>query len=92
MTTLEANNRQHILGVTGSFLARDGVSIGTNITNQHFITGSVLSTGSFTQNGYAILTQVSRSLNFADDAAAATGGVPLGGLYRNGNIIQIRLV
>jgi len=89
---LEANNRRHVLGVTGSFLASDGASIGTNIRNQHFITGSVLSTGSFAQNGHMVLTQVSRSLNFADDAAAATGGVPLGGLYRNGNAIQIRLV
>jgi len=42
-------------------------------------------------SGYIILTEVSESLNFADDGAAATGGVPLGGLYRNGNFIQIRL-
>jgi hypothetical protein len=28
---------------------------------------------------------------FANDAAAATGGVPVGGLYRIGNAIQIRL-
>jgi hypothetical protein len=31
-------------------------------------------------------------LNFADDAAAAIGGVPLGGLYRNGNFIIIRII
>lgn len=29
---------------------------------------------------------------YAKDTAAAAGGVPLGGLYRNGNVIQIRLV
>jgi hypothetical protein len=40
----------------------------------------------------AILARVSSSLNFANDTAAAAGGVPLGGLYRNGNVIQIRLV
>jgi hypothetical protein len=40
---------------------------------------------------YAILASVSMSLNFVDDAAAAAGGVPLGGLYRNGNFILIRL-
>jgi uncharacterized delta-60 repeat protein len=39
-----------------------------------------------------ILSEVSSSLNFANDTAAAAGGVPLGGLYRNGNAIQIRLV
>ena len=43
------------------------------------------------QNGYVILSQVSQSLNFSDDAAAAIGGVPLGGLYRNGNFIAIRI-
>jgi len=42
-------------------------------------------------SGYVVLTQVSQSLNFVDDAAAAAGGVPLGGLYRNGNFIMIRL-
>jgi hypothetical protein len=41
--------------------------------------------------GYVVLTQVSQSLNYADDAAAAAGGVPLGGLYRNGNFIAIRI-
>ena len=40
----------------------------------------------------AILARVSSSLNFVNDTAAAAGGVPLGGLYRNGNAIQIRLV
>ena len=43
-------------------------------------------------NGYVILQQVSQSLNFVDDTAAAAGGVPLGGLYRNGNFIVIRIV
>ena len=42
-------------------------------------------------NSYVVLTQVSQSLNFVDDAAAEAGGVPLGGIYRNGNFILIRL-
>jgi hypothetical protein len=42
-------------------------------------------------NGYIVLTQVSQSLNFADDEAAAASGIPLGGLYRNGNFIAIRI-
>ena len=42
-------------------------------------------------NGYVVLQQVSQSLNFVDDTAAAAGGVPLGGLYRNGNFIAIRI-
>jgi hypothetical protein len=56
------------------------------------VTGSFLVTGSANINGFTVLPQVSASLNFANDTAAASGGVPLGGLYRNGNAIQIRLV
>jgi hypothetical protein len=67
------------------------------------LTGSLNITGSLNffsgseqpvqiQNGVLILSQVSASLNFANDAAAAAGGVPLGGLYRNGNAISIRIV
>jgi hypothetical protein len=42
-------------------------------------------------NGFIILSDVANNLNFADDTEAANGGVPVGGLYRNGNIIQIRI-
>ena len=44
------------------------------------------------ESGYVVLSQVSSSLNFIDDAAAAAGGVPKGGLYRNGNSILIRII
>ena len=30
--------------------------------------------------------------NYANDSAAATGGVPVGGVYRNSNVLQIRIV
>jgi cytoskeletal protein CcmA (bactofilin family) len=63
------------------FYATGGLATLTSITTT--------STASF--NGFVILSQVSASLNFVDDTAAATGGVPLGGLYRNGNAIMIRL-
>jgi hypothetical protein len=62
------------------------------------VTGSFNVTGSLNidndvkiENGFTILTSVSQSLNFADDAAAAAGGIPLGGLYRNGNFVAIRI-
>lgn len=29
--------------------------------------------------------------NYADDAAAAVGGVAIGGLYRNGSVLMIRV-
>ena len=66
------------------------------ITSSRSITSSYSSTSSLAQglhvtNGYVILKNVSSSLNFVDDVAAAAGGVPLGGLYRNGNFILIRI-
>lgn len=54
-----ANGREHALTVSGSMLARDGVSLGTNIANSHIITGSVNMTGSFTLNGANLATLVS---------------------------------
>ena len=65
------------------------------------VTGSLLTSGSFTltntgstamtvKDGHIILTEV-LTTTYANDTAAATGGVPVGGLYRNGNFVQIRL-
>ena len=66
-------------------------SASLDVSGSMLVTGSLAMSGSFTQVGYKILTTVSQSLNYADDTAAAAGGVPLGGLYRNGNFILIRL-
>jgi hypothetical protein len=44
-----------------------------------------------TTNGFTILSEVSSSLNFANDSEAQAGNVPLGGLYRSGSHILIRL-
>jgi hypothetical protein len=51
------------------------------------VTGSLDVSG----NGYVILSKVSASYNYADDSAAASGGVPLGGLYHTSGTIKIRL-
>ena len=48
--------------------------------------------GSLAASSFVILSQVSQSLNFANDTAAQAGGVPLGGLYRSGSFMLIRLV
>ena len=55
------------------------------------VSGSTAFTGSVAMSSFTTLASVSSSLNFADDTAAAAGGVPLGGLYRNGNFVMIRL-
>ena len=89
-------------GITGSLMATNGV-VSSSQQIQNYNTFAVTASNNthygentFTNkvthtNGYLLLTQVSQSLNFVDDAAAAAGGVPLGGLYRNGNFIVIRI-
>ena len=79
-------------GVTRRLHMEGFVVSGSN--NIAEISGSLNVSGSShtIQSGYVILQQVSQSLNFVDDTAAAAGGVPLGGLYRNGNFIVIRIV
>jgi hypothetical protein len=68
----------------------------TSVTASHALSG----TGSFAGNlsgtltttaGYITLTNVSESLHYNTDAAAGVGGVPLGGLYRSGSLIKIRM-
>lgn len=97
---------QSIALATGSNIFGDELTDLHQFTGSLSITGSIVgdlsasgtitgNSGSFdgglTSNGFVILSQVSESLNFQDDTEAATGGVPLGGLYRNGNFIAIRL-
>jgi len=61
-------------------------------TGSAIIEGGITVTGPVDHSlGTFVLTSVSESYNFTDDAAAANGGVPLGGLYRNGNDIKIRI-
>ena len=76
--------------------SRSGLLVISSSVNNDLITGSWAlnsNTSSYINplNQIVILTQVSSSLQFTDDIAAAAGGVPLGGLYRNGNFILIRL-
>jgi len=69
---------------TGTYLVMNnsGETTTYKVTKEHLV-GNV--------NSYVVLSQVSGSLDFINDAAAASGGVPLGGLYRNGNFVMIRL-
>jgi hypothetical protein len=46
------------------------------------LSGSLILTGSATSVG---------GLNFVDDTAAASGGVPVGGMYHNAGAVRIRL-
>lgn len=45
----------------------------------------------FREDGIAVLSKYA-SLNYADDTAAAAGGVPLGGVYQNAGALRVRIV
>jgi hypothetical protein len=81
---------------TGGLFTGGTVSGATNFTGG--LTANTISTSGVTMNndltvgtGFTILTKLS-ILNAVDDTAAAALGVPLYGLYRNSNAVQIRLV
>jgi hypothetical protein len=98
---IDTNNSElHFAGATaGKAVANfSGINGAPNATTASYAltatSASFASTASYLnpiQSSYVILSQVSASLNYADDTAAAAGGVPLGGLYRNGNFILIRI-
>jgi hypothetical protein len=68
------------------------------VQNSIFVLGNGTSSGS-TSNAievtkaasHIVLPALQASASYADDTAAGLGGVPIGGLYRNGNVVQIRL-
>ena len=63
----------------------------TNVSASAYSDSLLVSSGNIDQtSGMTILANL-YTLNAANDAAAALLGVPLYGLYRNGNIIQIRM-
>ena len=82
-----------------------GATIESDTTNEGPITlavtsGSVyigddpllgLTTMTITNSGHVILPFVSSSFNYANDAAAALGNVPLGGVYHTSGSLKIRL-
>lgn len=62
-------------------------------TSQYEIHGvnSASDTVLLTITGAGIFTLTQGLQNFANDAAAAGGGIPVNGLYRNGSVVQIRV-
>ena len=78
-----------LTGISGDGFPYNGAAVisGSLLVSQSSATGTAMTI----QNGHVILAQVSASLEFDSDTAAAAGGVPLGGLYRTGNLIAIRI-
>jgi hypothetical protein len=76
------------LQITGSL----SVSGSHSITGPQTINGSLTVSGSFAISGSDINLPMLLQNSYANDAAAAAAGIALGGLYRNGTFIQIRIV
>jgi hypothetical protein len=90
----------HFIGVasSGVFMASDTTNedgIQLKMTSGSIDIGEDLGLGLTTMiirnSGHIILPFVSSSFNYADDAAAATGNVPLGGVYHTSGSLKIRL-
>jgi hypothetical protein len=78
------------LGNQRLFISSSGLAI---FSNNLYTSGSMITSGSLTvQRSTAILSQVSQSFNFTNDAEASGSGIPLGGLYHTSGTIKIRLV
>jgi hypothetical protein len=90
-------NSTHTLTTAGGLFVSGTSTVYSNIDYLFKVIGAggsgIMNINNIVQvsGSHTILPQVSSSLNFADDTAAAAGGVPLGGLYRNGNVISIRI-
>jgi hypothetical protein len=77
------------ISLTGS---RVGIEKGTGSLNAVLdVNGSAIITGSLTVTTITTFPLVSSSYDFANDASASLGGIPLGGLYHTSGVIRIRL-
>jgi|LULV01.1.fsa_nt_gb hypothetical protein len=79
------SSSQSDASISSSYAVSSSHTLSGNGSFQGSLTGSLLGTS------YIVLSQVSESLHYATDAAAGLGGVPLGGLYRSGSLIKIRM-
>ena len=66
------------------------IVFGTGFSNTGRRNSIEIQAGNNTQSGL-LFKALQTSSSYADDAAAAAGGVELGELYRNGNVVQIRM-
>ena len=76
------------LSITGS---RVGIQKSGSLNATLDVNGSAIITGSLTVTTITSFPLVSSSYEFANDASASLGGIPLGGLYHTSGVIRIRL-
>jgi hypothetical protein len=76
------------LSITGS---RIGIRKSGSLNATLDVNGSAIITGSLTVTNITTFPLVSSSYEFANDASASLGGIPLGSLYHTSGVIRIRL-
>ena len=93
--TLAASGQRWSLGATG--VAESGSNAGSDFfvnawddSGNLLFAGPVLSIARAT--GRISMLALQASASYANDAAAAAGGVAVGQLYRNGSVVQVRVV
>ena len=101
VVTINTRVSQSVIAFPNLTTTANGLG-GTGLTTSGslFVTGALLVSGSQTYSGSAnFLGRVIASgsgnsvlgSNYADDTAAAAGGIPIGGMYHNAGAIRIRL-
>lgn len=78
--------------IIGAFSVKFTVSANANLTLPLAGTVATLAGAETFSNKTLAAPSVSGLGNYANDAAAAAGGVPVGGIYRTVNALQVRLV
>jgi hypothetical protein len=101
VATLNATRTQLTASFPNILIGANGLGGAGLITSGNlFVTGAFSVSGSQTYSGSAnFLGRVVASgsgnsvlgSNYADDTAAAAGGIPIGGMYHNAGAIRIRL-
>ena len=76
------------LAITGS---RIGIQKSGSLNATLDVNGSAIITGSLTVTNITTFPLISSSYEFANDASASLGGIPLGSLYHTSGVIRIRL-
>jgi hypothetical protein len=101
ITTLNNRVSQSVIAFPNLLAGANGAGGGLITSGNLFVTGTLSVSGSQTYSGSAnFLGRVIASgsgnsvlgSNYADDTAAAAGGVPIGGIYHNAGAIRIRIV
>jgi hypothetical protein len=92
LLTVSGANGQTPLKSSGSvFLCLDSPTF----ANGFDLSGATVTGSAFKSTGFSVdgsgRANITVRGNFANDAAAATGGVPVSELYRNGSAVQIRV-